>query len=308
MSDVRDSALERAEPLWWRAHFSQLSSWLGDQLRGAEGYALSLAGEASEFIRLNRAKVRQAGEVTQGKLNLTLCEGRRQASAQLCLCGELREDRERVSAALHQLRGWLPSLPEDPHQLRAPTEGVPTAEAPAAVTTPSSRALTSHLLDAAAGLDLVGLVSSGTLWRTFQRDGGPLQWFTSARFDLDWSLFSGGDKAVKQRYAGQRFEPAVLRERVSEGEALLPLLQRPPRRIEPGDYRSFLSADALADLLSHLTYSGFSHRALQRQRSPLSSRSRRRPVTRAPRSFRARAFRSLRYILWLRRAAWSTRS
>ena len=58
------------EPLDWRAHFSQLSGWLESQLRGDEGYALSLAGEMSEFIRLNRAKIRQAGEVTQGKLNL----------------------------------------------------------------------------------------------------------------------------------------------------------------------------------------------------------------------------------------------
>ena len=77
-------------------------------LRAGETLLCNLSAERSDFVRFNHARVRQAGSVEQGYLDLRLVRDRRQATATVTLDGEGHED------ALRALRDSLEGLPEDP--------------------------------------------------------------------------------------------------------------------------------------------------------------------------------------------------
>src|SRR5262252_3380936 len=89
----------------------------GKGLSASEVVFGSLASEESDFVRFNRARVRQAMTIRQSYLTLSLVSGRRCDSATVSLSGSLEEDRSRVRGVLETMRGALPTLPEDPYLL-----------------------------------------------------------------------------------------------------------------------------------------------------------------------------------------------
>jgi hypothetical protein len=69
----------------------------------------------SSFIRFNQGQVRQAGDVQQVYVTLSLYQGQRHAEHKLALSGVLDEDVPLLLQALQRLRGMLPTLSEDPY-------------------------------------------------------------------------------------------------------------------------------------------------------------------------------------------------
>ena len=67
--------------------------------RPGEVSSLWFAGERSDFVRLSRAKVRQAGTVEQAYARLHLIDGRRHAESTLTLTGG-PDDRALIAAGL----------------------------------------------------------------------------------------------------------------------------------------------------------------------------------------------------------------
>ena len=107
-------------PLSQSGQFEALVEWLGKAIRPPERFTLGYNGEASEFIRFNKGKVRQAGQVQQASLNLKLIHDGRHADVSLTLAGEPNVDKLRLADALQQLRDTLPLLPADPYLLLNP--------------------------------------------------------------------------------------------------------------------------------------------------------------------------------------------
>ena len=68
----------RAEPRLMQSYFYELVDRLMNGLQGAEVLTCSFRAERSDFVRLNRNRVRQAGRVTQQSLSLDLIEGQRE--------------------------------------------------------------------------------------------------------------------------------------------------------------------------------------------------------------------------------------
>ncbi len=60
-------------------NFKALVDWLKHAITDNEQFHLGYADEASEFVRFNHAKVRQAGQVQQASLNLKLINDGRHA-------------------------------------------------------------------------------------------------------------------------------------------------------------------------------------------------------------------------------------
>ena len=88
--------------------FFELSGRLARGLRANETLLCNLSAERSDFVRFNHGRVRQAGSVEQGYLDLRLVRDRRQATATVPLEGKDHED------VLRSLRDSLDGLPEDP--------------------------------------------------------------------------------------------------------------------------------------------------------------------------------------------------
>jgi predicted Zn-dependent protease len=233
-------------------------------LRGGEVFTCHFEGERSDFVRLNNDRVRQAGSVSQLELELDLVEGRRHSAGSVNLSGNPADDRALLEELITSLRAQRRHLPDDPH-LNYATEVRSTEEernhGPA-----DSEAALEAIIRAGEGLDLVGLLSSGSLYRAFANSLGQRNWYRTDLFNFDWSVFHAGDKAVKSNYAGFRWEGQALAQRMDAARAHLAIMAQPPKTVPPGRYRVYLAPAALQELFTVLCWGGFglkSHRTLQ---------------------------------------------
>lgn len=250
-----------------RDYFEDLARVAGDACRGDEVYELNLAAEQSEFVRLNRGAVRQAGSVTQRSLTLDLAEGKRHAAGSLTVSGDLAADTARLEALVVELRVQRAELPEDPFLLKP--DAPSSSERVVAGALPERGAVLDRLSVAGADRDLVGLYAAGPVQHGFASSSGQRNWFSCESFNLDWSFYLEGDRAVKASYAGLEWRDAELDARVERAAEDLRLLRRPVRALPPGRYDVHLAPDAVAELLGLLCWGGFGLRALRTRTSPL---------------------------------------
>jgi len=234
-------------------------------LRDGEVLLLNFVGEVTDFVRFNHGQVRQPMTVRQAQLRIALIEGRRRNEVMLTLTGTLTQDRQAVAAALLSLRDELPQLPEDPYLLYS--TAATRSERVDAGGLPGATEAIEHVVDAARGDDLVGLLASGPVLRGFASSLGARHWHAVDAFLLDWSLYHSGDKAVKSAWSGSTWERRELERRVEDARGRLAHLGRPARTIEPGEYRTYLAPAALDELLWMLNWGGVSEKAQRTKQS-----------------------------------------
>ncbi len=250
-----------------QARFFELADRLFAGLRAGEVSSLTSSAERSSFARLNHARVRQAGEVQQEIVDLTLIRGARHAGASRTLSGDLERDLAQLRASLDELRPLLDVLPDDPHLLYDETPRTVVEEAEDAL--PSAEDALALVLDAAAGHDLVGLWQSGAQHRGFASSLGHRLFRTSHSFHLGYSLYAQADKAAKGMYAGTRFDEATLRGKLEHAARQVEVLRRPAKRIDPGPYRVYLAPGALAEIVELVGSVGFGVKAHRTKQTPL---------------------------------------
>lgn len=248
-------------------YFNQLAATATAALRQREVFTAFVSGEDSDFCRFNGAKVRQAGSVKQSKLELRLIDGRRNAQGELSLSGVRGEDEQRVLHMLGLLREQLKQLPEDPYLLYA-TE-VHSSERRQISDFPDSAEVVSRIVAQAKGVDLVGIYASGSLYRGFANSLGQRNWFETANFNFDFSLYLRADKAVKTGYAGFAWDESEFAAKLATAKAQLAVLDQPVRSIAPGQYRVYLAPQALAEVAEMLSWGGFSLKAQKTKHTPL---------------------------------------
>ncbi|NHN76640.1 TldD/PmbA family protein [Azotobacter chroococcum] len=249
-----------------REHFHALLDSLRPLLRADEGFTLDYRAEASEFVRFNRARVRQAGQVQQAYATLALYLGERHARFELSLSGAAEEDRARLRHALERLRTLVPALAPDPY-LRLNREPW-RSESVEAGTMPDGAAAVGQIVAAAAGLDLAGIYAAGPQYQGFASSWGAFGWHAASSFNFDWSLFHANGQAVKSAYAGQHWDAPAFARRMASAREQLEYLGRPALTLAPGDYRAYLAPAALDEILDLLS-GGFSAQALASGASPL---------------------------------------
>jgi predicted Zn-dependent protease len=251
-----------------REHFYSCANALDGLIRDGETYLAWFEGEASDFLRFNRAAIRQAGRVTQQYLDLRLIRGARHASARITLSRDALTDDASLAAIVDQLRQELPALPEDPYLLYA-TEAR-QVERLRHGRIAGTEEVVSEILDAAGSLDLVGIYAAGPICRGFASSLGSRCWHETQSFNFDFSLHLDRDRAVKTTYAGFDWDPAALRARLDGGRSQLELMRGPARSLSPGRYRTYLAPAAVAEIMETLAWDGFGIKALRTKQSPLT--------------------------------------
>lgn len=247
-----------------QSYFNDLADFLTGKLAGGEVFTASFGGETSDFVRFNQSRVRQPGRVTQHYIGIDLIQGNRHAGAYITLTGTKEEDEGRLAALLPELRAKLPNLPEDPHLLYA-TE-VNSTEQVRESDLPSPDEALGRVLAAGDGRDLVGIWASGEITNGFANSFGQRNWYSTRSYNLDWSFYLRGDKAVKTAYAGFAWDQAAFERKVSDAAEQLSILTRQPKTIPAGRYRVYMAPVALADFVGMLGWGGFglkSHRTKQ---------------------------------------------
>jgi predicted Zn-dependent protease len=248
-------------------YFYELADKILARLHASEVLLINYVAEHSDFARLNHNRIRQAGHVAQHELQLDLIGDQRQCSAAFNICGSLHDDLAQAESLLAQLRAQLPQLPPDPylHISREVHNSVHHGEN----TLPSPQDTLQQIMTSAGDLDLVGIWASGVMMHGFANSYGQVNWHSTHNFNFDWSLYYQNDKAVKQAYAGFRWNDAMFQSRLTQGRQTLALLAKPAKTIPPGRYRVYLTATALQELLNLLGWGGFSLKAHRTRQTPL---------------------------------------
>ena len=249
-------------------YFTEIAACLDSSLEDGEMYTCGLEAEVSDFVRMNRGRVRQCGTVAQAYLELHLIRGKRHAQHRLGVSRNPADDREAVLQALRSLRETVRQVPEDPH-LRVATD-VHSSRVQRTATLPAAEDAFAAVLEAGHGLDLVGFYAAGPIYRGFANSLGQRNWHEARTFNLEWSLYHRADKAVKTAYSGFEWSDAELAARMAGSRERLALLSTPSRTLKPGRYRAYLAPPALDEVATMLCWGGFSGRALQTRQSCLS--------------------------------------
>ena len=248
-------------------NFKALVDWLKQAITDKEQFHLGYADESSEFVRLNHAKVRQAGQVQQASLNLKLIDDGRHADLGITLSGEPELDRQRLADGLEQLRQTLPLLPQDPYLLLNHNAWQSHNEQLRPL--PDMAQVLQDISLAAEGVDLVGFYAAGPISRGFASSEGAFGWHRANSFNFDFSLFHANGEAVKASYAGHTWNSAEFTARLQQAREQLAFLGRPLHNLAPGQYRAYLAPAALEELISIITWGGFSAQAIASKSSSL---------------------------------------
>jgi predicted Zn-dependent protease len=247
--------------------FFALADRLNARLAGRERLLCSLASETSDFVRLNHNRIRQAGSVRDTSLGLTLIEGARQAEGSCGLTGDPSQDLGRAGELLDRLRERLPHVPDDPYLNYS--EEPWTSDTRVGETPPDPREAVGELIARAEGLDLVGIWASGEIAEGLASSLGHRHWHASRSFNLDWSAYLAGDRAVKATYAGLSWDAAALAAKIEAQRQGIEILARPPRTLEPGRYRAYLAPAAVGELMDMLAWGGFDLKSHRTRQTPL---------------------------------------
>jgi len=250
-----------------QSYFNELADRLTGSLAAGEVLQLHLAGEDSDFLRLNHGVVRHAGTVRQAYLTLSFVAGSRQSCATLGISGRRADDDSCCLALLTELRSRLPELPEDPYL--APPAEVRSTEQVGENRLPDTAEVLEALIRAGRGRDLVAFHTQGQVFEGFANSLGQRNWFSAHSFVLDWAFYLQADKAVKTMYAGQQWSGAEFERKMATAADQLALLARPAKTIPPGPCRVYLAPAALNAFLDKVCVTGFGLRGRRTKTSSL---------------------------------------
>ena len=249
-------------------YFYQLADCVIDHLSGGEQALCNFAAEDSDFVRFNHSAVRQAGTVAQRSIEVELIVGQRHAAGDISLGGDFAVDSQRALAVLDSLRAQLPYLPEDPHLLYA--TAVQSSEHHGENRLPEERGMiVDAVLQAGQGRDLVGFYAAGGIHAGFANSFGQRNWFSTYTYNIDWSFYLKGDKAVKTADAGFVWSPSVFQHKVDTAAQQLAALSRPAKTIPPGRYRVYLAPSAVCEIMDLLNWGGFGLKEQETKQTPL---------------------------------------
>ena len=252
----------------WEATFNQLADLLLENLGPSEHLSIELAGEQSHFMRLNAAKVRQSGIVTDATITLHLIQNQRTASAAFPFTGDLGIDTAAGLANLADLRQELPQLPEDPYIVFPQDFGSSHDVYPGQLLNPAQAA--EAMLPAVQGIDFTGIYASGPIVRANHNSAGQHHWFATETFVLDYSMIAPSDKAVKATLSGQAWHQQDYENQIQTSKAQLQVLNQSVHQVIPGRYRTYLAPAATAELLGMLSWGGVSEASMQQGGSALA--------------------------------------
>ncbi|SMF55562.1 TldD/PmbA family protein [Pseudobacteriovorax antillogorgiicola] len=250
-----------------QTYFNELVQHIRSLTKGDEGFTCFLEGEDTDFCRFNHGKIRQSGHVLQNKLRLQLFDSQKHMEEVLTLSSRLEDDKMRLEKGLERMRAILKELPKDPYFLL--NEEPQSSEFVRKKELPPRDRIIADVLDEVEELDFVGIYAGGDVYRAFANSHGQMNWYESQTFNLDWSVYLQDDKAVKQGYAGFKWEREHFKDKLAQARRQLEVLKRSPKTISPGKYRVYLSPAALEEVFALLNWESFGRKSFETKRSAL---------------------------------------
>lgn len=236
--------------------FNKISDQLYSDLKTGEHLTLSLQGENSQFIRINNAKIRQTGLVNNTDISFDFIYDNRNCQGQITLTGDYETDHKRAVAELNRLRAEIVQLPKDPFVVLPENTGS-TRGSKKANGLGIDQAVDA-LLPVMAGVDLVGIWSSGRIFSGSSNSAGQKHWFETDTYSLDFSLVNQDHKMVKGTFAGSDWDQSKYEAYIKDAKQKLELMNKKPVKMKPGKYRTWFESKAVANFISMFSWQGVS--------------------------------------------------
>ncbi|HEY9847410.1 MAG TPA: metallopeptidase TldD-related protein [Candidatus Caenarcaniphilales bacterium] len=247
--------------------FNQLSDLLINQLQADEHLWIELASEQSHFIRFNAATVRQSGTITDGTIKLRFIHNQRRAYAAFPFTGDLAVDSAAGLENISYLRGEVTQLPEDPYIVLPQNNGSSREVYQGTLLAPEQA--TEAILPVVQNVDFTGIYASGGIIRANFNSAGQKDWFASDSFCLDYSMIAPSQKAVKATLAGNHWSQKEYQDQIEHAKTQLQALDLPVKTIRRGQYRTYFTPAATAELVDMLARGAISEAALRQGGSAL---------------------------------------
>ncbi len=248
--------------------FNSLNTVLMEQLRSGEYLILQLSGEESQFIRFNRARVRQTGMVIDANLTIKFIQNDRTAYASFPLRGDIGVDTANALDNLEYLRQEVQQLPLDPYIVLPGNQGSSHEVYAGKVLNPESAI--DSILSVTENLDFTGLYAGGRIIRANANSAGQKHWFATDSYFLDYSLIAPSEKAVKSIFAGRFWNQDEYEKQIKESIGQLQKLDSNIYPLEPGKYRTYFAPEAVGHLIGMLSWGAISESSLRSGGSALN--------------------------------------
>jgi len=234
---------------------------LFESLKSGEQLKISFAGETSQFIRINHARIRQIGVVDDGDITLTLIKNNRTCSRSFTFISDKEKNHETAQMVLSEMRDEIEQLPIDRYIVE------PIKSDSTEVIRHSSLLSHDEVIDALfpvmLGIDLVGIWASGRIYRGVANSNGLNHWFETDSFTFDYSIVTPKHQMVKGTFSGKDWNQNDYEKYINSSKEKAKLLDRTPVKIDPGDYRVWFEPAAVGDFVGMFSWNGLSEASIQ---------------------------------------------
>ena len=241
--------------------FKNISRTIYSQLKKDELLTLSFTGEESQFIRLNNAKIRQTGLVNDADIHMKMIANGTTCTGSFTLSGNDDIDRKRAECEIERMRLESTQILKDPYLINPVGSG-------------SSREIkrssglgfkdaVDAILPAIQGVDFVGILSNGKMYRGNSNSLGQEHWFETESFSLDYSLVATNHQMVKGTFAGTDWDQNEYEHYLRQSKKKLELMELSPVKVETGNYKTWFEPAAVSDFLSMFSWNGISEASIQ---------------------------------------------
>jgi len=249
-------------------YFQRIVLELFKNIQKDEFLIINFDAEESNFVRLNKARIRQPGNVRQISMSLSLSNrDKRNLKSFVRLNGDFNRDLATLIKTLNYLRRELPDLPKDPYLLFS--KSVQSTEICDIEKTINDEENLDYIFSKVSGLDLVGIYSSGYIYTGLANSLGQFNWHSDYSFSFDYSIYNENNNAIKLNYSSKNWINDDFDYILNQGIEKLQILSQPPRSIKKGEYTVYLEPSALNEVIDMMSWGGFSYKANKIGTSPL---------------------------------------
>ena len=249
-------------------YFQRIVLELFKNIQKDEFLIINFDAEESNFVRLNKARIRQPGNVRQISMSLSLSNrDKRNLKSFVRLNGDFNRDLATLIKTLNYLRRELPDLPKDPYLLFS--KSVQSTEICDIEKTINDEENLDYILRTVSSLDLVGIYSSGYIYTGLANSLGQFNWHSDYSFSFDYSIYNENNNAIKLNYSSKNWINDDFDYILNQGIEKLQILSQPPRSIKKGEYTVYLEPSALNEVIDMMSWGGFSYKANKIGTSPL---------------------------------------
>ena len=249
-------------------YFQRIVLELFKNIQKDEFLIINFDAEESNFVRLNKARIRQPGNVRQISMSLSLSNrDKRNLKSFVRLNGDFNRDLATLIKTLNYLRRELPDLPKDPYLLFS--KSVQSTEICDIEKTINDEENLDYIFSKVSGLDLVGIYSSGYIYTGLANSLGQFNWHSDYSFSFDYSIYNENNNAIKLNYSSKNWINDDFDYILNQGIEKLQILSQPPRSIKKGEYTVYLEPSALNEIIDMMSWGGFSYKANKIGTSPL---------------------------------------